>query len=282
VTMTQSRMMIVSGILLLVSCIATAQSQTDVQVSPTDLVEAVIRGELNPSDATEVRWKYLLVKEVDGKQETREVVETKSGSLERLIAIAGRPLTPSQQRDESERILRLSHNAEEQLKLEQIHKKGAEQCDAFLKMVPEAFHFEYAGESGSLTKIVFRPNPAFRPSSREGRVLHEMAGEMWVDAKQQRLVNISGQLMNEVKFAGGLLGHLEKGGQFVVKRTEVAPAHWEVTEMAVDMRGKALLFKTISVQQKELHRNFEPVADDLTISDAAALLLKQPLIAARR
>ena len=281
-TMTQSRMMIVSGILLLVSCIATAQSQTDVQVSPTDLVEAVIRGELNPSDATEVRWKYLLVKEVDGKQETREVVETKSGSLERLIAIAGRPLTPSQQRDESERILRLSHNAEEQLKLEQIHKKGAEQCDAFLKMVPEAFHFEYAGESGSLTKIVFRPNPAFRPSSREGRVLHEMAGEMWVDAKQQRLVNISGQLMNEVKFAGGLLGHLEKGGQFVVKRTEVAPAHWEVTEMAVDMRGKALLFKTISVQQKELHRNFEPVADDLTISDAAALLLKQPLIAARR
>jgi hypothetical protein len=275
-------MMIVSGILLLVSCIATAQSQTDVQLSPTDLVEAVIRGELNPSDATEVRWKYLLVKEVDGKQETREVVETKLGSLERLIAIAGRPLTPSQQRDESERILRLSHNAEEQLKLEQIHKKGAEQCDAFLKMVPEAFHFEYAGESGSLTKIVFRPNPAFRPSSREGRVLHEMAGEMWVDAKQQRLVNISGQLMNEVKFAGGLLGHLEKGGQFVVKRTEVAPAHWEVTEMAVDMRGKALLFKTISVQQKELHRNFEPVADDLTISDAAALLLKQPLIAARR
>ena len=281
-TMTQSRMMIVSGILLLVSCIATAQSQTDVQLSPTDLVEAVIRGELNPSDATEVRWKYLLVKEVDGKQETREVVETKLGSLERLIAIAGRPLTPSQQRDESERILRLSHNAEEQLKLEQIHKKGAEQCDAFLKMVPEAFHFEYAGESGSLTKIVFRPNPAFRPSSREGRVLHEMAGEMWVDAKQQRLVNISGQLMNEVKFAGGLLGHLEKGGQFVVKRTEVAPAHWEVTEMAVDMRGKALLFKTISVQQKELHRNFEPVADDLTISDAAALLLNQPLIAARR
>ena len=281
-TMTQSRMMIVSGILLLVSCIATAQSQTDVQLSATDLVEAVIRGELNPSDATEVRWKYLLVKEVDGKQETREVVETKLGSLERLIAIAGRPLTPSQQRDESERILRLSHNAEEQLKLEQIHKKGAEQCDAFLKMVPEAFHFEYAGESGSLTKIVFRPNPAFRPSSREGRVLHEMAGEMWVDAKQQRLVNISGQLMNEVKFAGGLLGHLEKGGQFVVKRTEVAPAHWEVTEMAVDMRGKALLFKTISVQQKELHRNFEPVADDLTISDAAALLLKQPLIAARR
>ena len=281
-TMTASRLMIFSGILVLVSCIAAAQSQSNLLLSPADLVKAVIRTELNPSDATEVRWKYLLLKEVDGKQETREVVETKSGSLERLIAIAGRPLTPSQQRDESDRILRLSHNTGEQLKLEQMHKKDAEQCNAFLKMVPEAFLFEYAGESGSLTKLVFEPNPAFRPSSREGKVLHEMAGEIWVDAKQQRLVSITGQLMNEVKFAGGLLGHLEKGGQFAVKRTEVAPGRWEVTEMAVNMRGKALLFKTISVQQKELHQNFERVPDDLTISDAAALLLKQSLIAARR
>jgi hypothetical protein len=88
--------------------------------------------------------------------------------------------------------------------------------------------------------------------------------------------------MNEVKFAGGLLGHLEKGGQFSVKRTEIAPGQWEVTEMAVNMRGKALLFKTISVQQKELHRNFDRVPDDLTISDAAAILLKQSLIAERR
>ncbi len=67
-----------------------------------------------------------------------------------------------------------------------------------------------------------------------------------------------------------------------MKRAEVASAHWEVTEMAVNTRGKALLFKTISVQQKELHRNFERVPDDLTMSDAAALLLKQSLIAAKR
>jgi hypothetical protein len=274
--------MLATMILFLLSSLAAAQSQSNPHLSPSDLVKSVIRSELNPSGVTEVRWKYLLVKEVDGKQETREVIETKSGSLERLIAIADKPLTADEQRDETERILRLCHNAEEQLKLEEIHKKDAEQGDAFLKMVPEAFLFEYAGESGRLTKLVFKPNPDFRPSSREGKVLHEMAGEIWVDVKQHRLVSISGQLMNEVKFAGGLLGHLEKGGQFAVERTEVEPAHWEVTKMTVNMRGKALLFKTISVQQKELHQNFERVPDDLTISDAAALLLRQSLIAAKR
>ena len=149
-------------------------------------------------------------------------------------------------------------------------------------MVPDTFVFEYAGASGGLIKLTFKPNPGFRPPSREGKVLHEMAGEMWVDAKQQRLVNINGLLMSEVKFAGGLLGHLEKGGQFSVKRAEITPGHWEVTEMAVNMHGKALLFKTISVQQKELHENFERVPDDFAMSDAAALLLKQSLVVAKR
>jgi hypothetical protein len=282
VTITQSRMMPASVILLLVSSLGSAQSQSAAQPSPSELVKAVISRELNASDITETRWKYLLVKEVDSKQETREVVETKSGSLDRLIAIAGRPLSAGQQRDETDRILKLSHHPEEQRKLEQTRRKDAEQCKGFLQMVPDAFLFEYAGESGGLIKLTFKPNPGFRPPSREGKVLHEMAGEIWVDAKQQRLVSINGQLMNEVKFAGGWLGHLEKGGQFAVKRAEIAPGHWEVTEMAVNMRGKALLFKTISVQQKELHSNFEHVPDDLSMSDAAALLLDQALIATKR
>jgi hypothetical protein len=52
--------------------------------------------------------------------------------------------------------------------------------------------------------------------------------------------------------------------------------------MTVNMRGKALLFKTISVQQKELRTNFEPVSDDLTLPDAAGLLLKQAVVAVKR
>lgn len=219
---------------------------------------------------------------MDGKQETREVVETKSGSLDRLIAIQGKPLTDAQQHNETERIFRLSRNADEERKLEQTRQKDARQCSAFLRMIPDAFLFDYVGQSGEVIKLTFRPNPSFQPPSREGRVLHQMAGEIWINTKQQRLVSIDGQLMNDVKFGGGWLGHLEKGGQFAVKRTEIAPSHWELTEMTVNMRGKALLFKTIAVQQKEVHTNFQPVPADLTLSDAAGLLLKQVLVAAKQ
>jgi hypothetical protein len=117
----------------------------------------------------------LLDKEVDGKQEIREVVETKSGSLDRLLATAGRPLTDAQQRDETVRILRISHSPEAQHKLEQTHRKDVAQCSALLQLIPDAFLFDYAAESGGLAKLNFKPNPDFQPSSREGKVLHEMA-----------------------------------------------------------------------------------------------------------
>ena len=95
------------------------------------------------------------------------------------------------------------------------------------------------------------------------------------------MVSIDGRLTSDVKFGGGLLGHLQKGGEVKVKRTEIAPDHWELTEMTVNMQGKALLFKTISVQQKEVHTDFQSVGD-LSFSEAAALLLQEALVAVKR
>lgn len=282
VTMTPSRTMLAGVLLLLGSGVAWAGSQSETQLSPTDLVRAVIRNELKNSDAPDIRWKYLLNKEAGGKQETREVVETRSGSLDRLVTIAGRPLTEAEQRAEGDRIFRLSHSLEEQRKLEESHRKDVEQCNQFLRMIPDAFVFESGGQGGGLIQLIFKPNPQFQPPSREAKIVHAMAGEIWIDSKQQRLVSIRAQIVNEVKFAGGLLGHLEKGGQFMLKRSEIAPGHWELTEMVVNLRGKVLLFKTVSAQQKELHTKFQPVPEDLSPADAAGILLQQTLVAAKR
>ena len=275
-----SRIMLAGVVLVLACCLGAAQ--TAEHQAPVELVKAVIYNEVHPANNDEVHWKYRLEKMLDGKQETREVVETKSGSLDKLLAIAGNPLNDVQQRGEAERILRLSRDPGQQRKAEQARRKDAEQCNSFLEMIPNAFVFENAGQNGDLLKITFRPNPSFQAPSREGKVLQQMAGEMWMDARQKRLVSIDGQLVNEVKFAGGLLGHLEKGGRFAVQRAELATGDWEVTEINVNMHGKALLFKSISVQQKEIHSNFERVPEDLTLGDAANLLLQQALVAAKQ
>jgi hypothetical protein len=109
-----------------------------------------------------------------------------------------------------------------------------------------------------------------------------MQGEMTVDIKQERLAALNGQLMEDVKFGGGLLGHLDKGGKFEVRQTEVAPGEWEMTILCVDMKGKALLFKTVSVQQTENHSDFNRVPDDLTLAEAAGILYRQIVVADNR
>ena len=102
---------------------------------------------------------------------------------------------------------------------------------------------------------------------------------MWVHETQRRLVRLRGQLIADVKFAGGLLGHLEKGGHFNVEQTELLPTRWELTVMEVDMKGKALFFKTIAVQEKEHRSDFRTVPDSLTLSEAADMLTKQVIAA---
>lgn len=269
-------------VMALLAGAAFAQTPSILQQPPLTTVKNVIYNEMHPSNSTNIHWKYRLAKTSGSKEETRTVVETQSGALDRLVAVGGQPLNGGQQADETKRILKFAHNPDQQRKAEESRRKDAEQCDSFLKMIPDAFVFEYAGENGTAVKLNFKPNPHFQAPSREARVLQQMAGEMWVDGRQQRLISISGRLMNEVKFGGGFLGHLEKGGQFTVKRTEIAPGDWELTELTVNMQGKALLFKSIAVQQKEVHSNFERMPDDLTLADAANVLLKQTLVAANR
>ena len=261
---------------------ALAQSPSGPQLSPMQIVKNVIYNEMHPSAVNNVYWRYRLEKTSGSRQETRTVIETKSGSIDRLTAVAGQPLSGAQAANETKRILRFSHNPDEQRKAEEARRKDAEQCNTFLKMIPDAFVFEYAEQNANAIKLKFKPNPHFQPPSREGKVLQQMAGEMWVDARQQRLISISGQLMNDVKFGGGLLGHLEKGGRFIVKRVEIAPGDWELTDLTVNMQGKALLFKNIAVQQKEVHSNFERMPDEITMADAVNVLLRHTLIASTR
>jgi hypothetical protein len=100
-----------------------------------------------------------------------------------------------------------------------------------------------------------------------------MEGHIWIE--RNRLAEIRGHLIRPVKFGGGLLGHLDQGGEFRVKQSEVAPGHWEITFLYVNMHGKALFFKTIGVQQNEVHYGFERVGDRLTLAEAAEQLEKQ-------
>jgi len=69
-----------------------------------------------------------------------------------------------------------------------------------------------------------------------------------------------------------MLGRLNKGGTFEVKREDVGEGHWVTTLLNVHIYGKALFFKTINAEQREVTDNFKRVPDRLTLAQGATML----------
>ena len=250
--------------------VSAALHATDNDVSSAnELVRTVLENEMRVEDQDHSHWMYRLEEDQPTKRQIKEVVETEEGLVERLISLNGRPLSAAQQQQEDARIERLLHDPTLEEKQRRERQKDAEQARIFVKMLPDAFNFTYARRQGDLVQFDFKPNPNFRPSNREARVFHAMEGSMSINVKDNRLAAIGGKLMQEVKFGGGFLGHLDKGGRFAFRQQEIAPGHWDMTLLDVEMQGKALFFKTINVQDKEIRSSYQRVPDNLTLEQAA-------------
>jgi hypothetical protein len=253
-----------------------------VEMPAVDLARKVVTNELRVQNEEQSHWMYRLEKAEFGRKQIQKILETKSGSLSQLLSIDGHALDANQRRKENQRIQMLVSHPDEQRKLQQASNKKAEQGARLFRILPDVFVFRYAGRQGDLVTLDFTPNPNFQSRSLEDRVFHGMEGEMTVDTKQERLVALNGHLVEDVKFGYGVLGHLDRGSTFQVGQTEVIPGHWEMTYLHVDMKGKALLFKTIGVQVTENHSDFHRVPDNLTVEEAADILGRQTVIADNR
>ena len=265
------------GAALLIFCVPAfpQDAPLDTNISAGELLRRAVDGELKAQAADHSHWMYEVNENISGRKQVKVVVETREGDLARFRSVNGQPLTTEEQKQEERRINRLLHQADEQEKRHRAQQEDGRQKDHLFKILPDAVLARYGERKGDLVEILFRPNPDFRPSSREDVVFHAMAGRIWIDEKQNRLAEIEGHLDKDVKFMGGLLGYLNKGGEFHVRQSEVAPGHWEVTLLHVNMHGKVLFFKTIAVQQNESRSNFQRAPDDLSLAEAAEELQRQ-------
>ncbi|HVB07797.1 MAG TPA: hypothetical protein VNF00_02520 [Candidatus Acidoferrales bacterium] len=241
-------------------------------MSAQQLVREVVRNEVNAGKTDHSLWRFRKITIKDGKRELHDVIETKQGEVDRLLEVNGKPLTPAQRQAADAKIQKLLTDPDAQKKQEKAQNDDSDKETKLLQMLPDALLFQYAGRRGNVVKLTFKPNPKFHASTREAEVFHHMSGVMLVDARAKRLVEMSGTLTSEVKFGDGILGHLDKGGTFVVKQAVVARGHWDMTLLDTELTGKALFFKTISVREKEIESNYRRVAANITLQQAAQTL----------
>ena len=264
----------------LVFCIPALSQNTsgDAKLSAGELLRRVVNSELKAQANDHSHWMFEVKAGVSGKEQVKMAVQTREGYLDRLRFVNGQPITPEQEKQEDQRIARLLKKPDEQKKQQHAQQQDARKTERLFKMLPDAVTANYGKRQGEVVEILFEPNRNFHPPSHEAAVFHAMAGRIWINTRENRLVEIEGRLTRGVRFGGGLLGHLDKGGEFHVKQSEVSPGYWEITLLHVNMHGKALFFKTIAVQENEIRTNFQRVPDNLTLSEAAEQLQKQSAV----
>jgi len=241
------------------------------------LVRQVIQHEIKSQAAEasdENLWSYRELTRQKGKELLFEYCQTKHGTIDRLLAVNGRPLSPSESQAEDKRIQKVITTPDAMLAEQKKRRADAEEETKFLSLFADAFQYREQKRQGDLVQLLFTPDPNFRPSGIEERALHNFQGTIVLNVKQKRLVSVNGRLMSEVRFLGGLAGHLDEGGTFSIQSENVAPGDWELKSYDVQMTGKVLFFKTLTVQEHIVYSRYTPVPANTTLAQAAERLRK--------
>jgi hypothetical protein len=270
--------------------LTAAMTALPAQESPTptmpagELVRLAVTNEVAAANHPDVLHMFRSRRHTAKGWQTRLYVETNDALAATLIAINDQPLTPEQQQGETNHLAWLRANPDQLRKKHTREKEDEERTLRIVKALPDAFQYEYAGtENGEpgmgkagdpLVKLTFKPNPAYSPPSRVEQVLAGMQGTLLIDSKAKRLAEIDGVLFREVSFGWGIIGHLDKGGHFLVRQADLGlvDGEWGITEISLNVTGKILLFKGLNVVSDEVLSDFRRMPGNLTFAQGVEML----------
>jgi hypothetical protein len=268
---------------LLAAC-ATGLAQTPVspEIPPAELVRSAVANEVAAANNTAIKHMFRSHKQTPKGSQTKLYVETNDAIAAMLIASNDQPLTQEQRQGEVNHLAWLAGSPEQLRKKGAREKEDADRTLRIVKALPDAFHYEYAGtENGEaglgrpgapLVRLKFSPNPDYSPPTRVEEVLRGLQGYLLIDPEARRLARIDGTLFKNISFGWGIVGHLDKGCHFRVQQAEAGDGTWDITEMSLNVTGKILVFKPLSITSDEVFSDFRRVPDDLSFAKGVDLL----------
>lgn len=219
--------------------------------------------------------RYVLHRSTPRLTSTKDIIETRDGNVARLLSVNDKPLPPEDDQKELARLAALAANPSLQR-----HRKDNEEEDAgivlkLLRMLPNAFLYQYAGSfngpTGTVHRFTFKPNPRFDPPDIETQALTAMSGEVQIDAAQERVIRLEGHLQQDTTYGWGILGKLNKGGWVVLEQADVGEKQWRIVNVQLEMVLR-VLFKTKYINTSEQMNRYSPVPADMNYRQAIQML----------
>ncbi len=225
------------------------------------------------------------VRKVDAKGDTtREVIETRQGTVARLVERNGHPLSAEEDAAERERLNDQIDSPEDFLRHHKHDRSTEEYSMQMVRLLPQAMLFSYApgqpqpkGESSPQVVLDFRPDPKFRPPNMLSEVLTGFEGRAWVDAQSHVMTRIEGHILHPINFGFGILARLYPGGTVEFEQVRVSGDRWAYRHVEEHVTVREMMVKTSPQNVEMTSWDFHTMPELMDYRDAIRLLLATPL-----
>jgi hypothetical protein len=216
--------------------------------------------------------------------QVRDVIESKDGTVARLILKDGKPLTDEQDKAERLRLTDMVASPSTYFKHVKSSDQEKKMADTLVPMMADAMINTYtpgqpqSGRNGGAPEIVmdYKPNPKWVPPTTEAQALTGLEGRVWIDAKTRYVVRMEGTISHSVNFGWGMLAHIYPGGKLEMNQTKVSDDRWIFTDFSMQLSVRALMVKTLNIRSTAKATGFQ-VLEPMSYQDGIRLLLATPL-----
>ena len=212
----------------------------------------------------------------------RDQIESRDGTVARLILRDGHPLSPEEDAAERDRLK--SQLASPSSFFDHVHneQKNKKSYTELLTQMPDAMLWSYAPgqpqlpNSQSLVVLDFTPNPKWSPPSLVSEALTGIKGRVWVEPHSRRVVRVEAELFRAINIGWGFLAHIYPPGNAVLQQTDAGNQRWTVEHIDEQVNLKVALVKNIRTRLAEDNSNIQTVPP-MTYQQAIQILLDTPL-----
>jgi hypothetical protein len=181
----------------------------------------------------------------------------------------GKPLSAEEQKKENEhtqkRIEELqARQAKKEAKKEKEEAQGKDKKDeddvgieTFLRACQFVNPRRERFRGQDVLVFDFEPNPDFKPHKLAEKVVHELAGVVWIDEKAHDVARLEAYFVGDFRFGGGLVANLQKGTSFVFEQAYVNNEVWLPTYEEAHVGVRVLLVKAFKVNEVTRYSDYK-------------------------
>ncbi len=214
----------------------------------------------------------------------RDVLESKDGTVARMIMKNGKPLTEAEDKAERDRLNAVIASPSAFAKHIKNEESGRKTADDLIRLMPDAMNYTYVPDQPQLAShpdltivMDYEPNTKFKYPTTLSEALSGLKGRVWIDAKTRRVVRIEGEIFQGVNIGWGMLAHIYPGGKLVLEQTNAAGDRWIYTHFTERISVRALMVKTLNISNDYDASDFQLITEPMSYQDAIRLLLNTPL-----